>query len=376
MAGRSTSATLLRDVRAIFEFGVARDVSDRELLDRYLLADRAAAEAAFTFLVDRHGPMVLHVCRQLLDDPYDVEDAFQATFLVFLRRAESIRKRDSLASWLFGVATHVARRREPLQMARRIHERQAGELALAYREAGGHSDKLAALHGEIARLPERYREPIVLCHLEGLSTAAAAVRLGCAHGTVLSRLARARGRLRGSLTRRGRLEFAGPVARGRFPSEHKVPLPAGLVKATVQAAVQAATGRTASGAIFSHTITTLAHATLRTLFMTRMTLGAALIATAAVCTATTASFFPIAESGGSSARAASTSAPQNPAVKLAPDEQKVLRPQEIKDALYKILRRDHALRDPRWRFLITVRDVEGDTLSRRNIPASDQRGQP
>ncbi len=115
MAGRSTNATLLRDVRTIFEFGVARDVSDRELLDRFLFADRAVAEAAFTFLVERHGPMVLSACGQFLDDPYDVEDAFQATFLVFLRRAHSIRKRDSLASWLFGVATHVARRREAAQ---------------------------------------------------------------------------------------------------------------------------------------------------------------------------------------------------------------------------------------------------------------------
>ncbi len=219
MAGRSTNATLLRDVRTIFEFGVARDVSDLELLDRFLLADRAAAEAAFTSLVERHGPMVLHVCRQLLDDPYDVEDAFQATFLVFLRRAKSIRKRQSLASWLFGVATHVARRARSAATVRRFHEREAGELAQAHREARNiHSDELTALHEEIARLPDRFREPIVLCHLEGLSTAAAAIRLGCAHGTILSRLARARGRLRRSLARRGRSELACPVARGWFPA--------------------------------------------------------------------------------------------------------------------------------------------------------------
>jgi formylmethanofuran dehydrogenase subunit E len=190
----------------------------------------------------------------------------------------------------------------------------------------------------------------------------AAGRLGCAHGTILSRLARARGRLRRSLIRRGRLEFAGPVARGWFPSERMVPLPAGLVKSTVQAAVQGASVRTASGAILSSSVIALTHATLRTLFMTRMTLGVALLATAAVCTATTVSFLPFAARGGSFALAAATSAPQNHAEKLAPDEQKGLRPQEIKDALYRILRRDHALRDPRWPFLITVRDVEGDTL--------------
>ncbi len=139
-------------------------------------------------------------------------------------------------------------------------------------------------------------------------------------------------------------------------------LPAGLVKSTVQAAVQSASARTASGAILSPSVIALAHGTLRTFFMTRMTFGAALIATAAVCTATTVSLLPFAARGGSSALAAATSAPQNPAEKLAPGEQKGLRPQEIKDALYKILRRDLALRDPRWSFLITVRDVEGDTL--------------
>ncbi len=191
MAGRSTNATLLQDVRTIFEFGVASDVSDRELLERFLIGDRAAAEAAFTFLVERHGPMVLHVCQQFLDDPYDVEDAIQATFLVFLR---GHARSGSVIHWPVGSSESPGtwRAARTAANARRIHERQAGELALAYREApSGDPDKLAALHEEIARLPERYREPIVLCHLEGLSTAAAAGRLECAHGTVLSRLARA-----------------------------------------------------------------------------------------------------------------------------------------------------------------------------------------
>src|SRR5262249_20197239 len=134
MPGRLTSAALLRDFRTIFGVGVARDVSDTELIGRVLSGDRAAAEVAFTFLVERHGPMVLHVCRHLLSDPYDIEDAFQATFLVLLRRARSIRKRDSLASWLFGVAKRVARRARSAAAARRFHERQACGLATLRRE--------------------------------------------------------------------------------------------------------------------------------------------------------------------------------------------------------------------------------------------------
>ena len=156
-----------------------------------MTAGNADAEAAFTLLVERHGPMVLNVCRQILGDSHDAQDAFQASFLVFLRRAGSIRKRESVASWLFGVAMRVARRARYGVIVRRFHERKAGEVA-EFRPSStdGQSECLAALHEEIARLPERYREPIVLCHLEGLSTAAAAQRLGRAQGTILSRLAR------------------------------------------------------------------------------------------------------------------------------------------------------------------------------------------
>src|SRR5271166_2708821 len=110
MVAETRDAGLLREIRTLFSFGVTDHSPDRELLDRFLAAEHAESEAAFALLVERHGPMVLHVCRQVLDDSHDAQDAFQATFLVLLRRAASIRKRDSLASWLFGVAMRVARR--------------------------------------------------------------------------------------------------------------------------------------------------------------------------------------------------------------------------------------------------------------------------
>jgi RNA polymerase sigma factor (sigma-70 family) len=362
MAGETRNAVLLRDVQTLFGFGVARDLSDPQLLEQFLTADQREGEVAFTLLVERHGPMVLRVCRQVLDDSHDAQDAFQATFLVFLHRAGSIRKRDSLASWLFGVAMRVARRARDTAVVRRFHEQRAGELAAASVAAtNGPSERLAALHEEIARLPQRYREPIVLCHLEGLSTAAAAGRLGCAHGTILSRLARARERLRRRLTHPGRVEFAGLFVEARVPQEATVALPAALVNSTVQAAVHALAGRTALTAIVTPAAVALTEATLRTLFMTRITLVAALLTTAAVVTAVAVPF--VRPTRGSNSRDASTDkGTQGHEEKPRPIEQKMIRSRDLEDALYTILKRDREFNDRRWPFVIKVRDVQGKTL--------------
>ena len=150
----------------------------------------AVAEAAFEALVTRHGPMVLDVCGHIVCDSHDAQDAFQATFLVLAARAGSIRRRDALAGWLMGVARRVALRSRADAARRRLHERRAAE-----KQAERDGDPPASwpeLHEEIDRLPVRYREPVVLCYLEGVTTEAAALRLGCPHGTVLSRLSRAR----------------------------------------------------------------------------------------------------------------------------------------------------------------------------------------
>jgi len=305
MASETRNAVLLREVRTLFGFGVVQDFSDRQLLERYLTADHAESEAAFTFLVERHGPMVLHVCRQVLDDSHDAQDAFQATFLVFLRRARSIRKRDSLASWLFGVAMRVARRARYAAIVRRFHERHAGDLAAARSKAtNGHSECLAALHEEIARLPERYREPIVLCHLEGLSTAVVARRLGCAQGTILSRLARGRERLRRRLTERGLAVPVGLLAASVVPREAAAALPAALVSSTVQAAVRTVAGRAALAATVPIPVAALAQATLRTMLMTRLTIAAAVLVTATAVAALTIPF--VHPTLGAGPRAAAT----------------------------------------------------------------------
>ncbi len=362
MDGEARNAILLRDVQAIFDFGVVRDVSDPELLERFLTADHAVAEAAFTYLLERHGPMVLHVCRQLLEDSHDAEDAFQATFLVFLRRAGSIRKRHSLASWLFGVALRVARRTRDAAIVRRLHERHAGKLEAAPATAhSGTSEWLAALHEEIARLPDRYREPIVLCHLQGLSTLAAAGRLACAHGTILSRLARARVRLRRRLSQRGRVESLAPFVGPWLPQADNSRLPAALENSTIQMALHSLSGRTALATAVAPSVIALTEMTLRTLFMTRITVVAASLATAAVIAAVTVYLVRPTWRAGSHTTLTDAQT-QRTREKSRPIERQTIHSRNLEDSLYKILKRDHVFDDPRWPFVIKVREVRERAL--------------
>jgi RNA polymerase sigma factor (sigma-70 family) len=194
-------------LETLFRVGAVGRLEDAELLELFLRRDKAG-EAAFTILVQRHGPMVLRACQGVLRDPNDVEDAFQTTFLVLVRRAHTVQKLNSVGSWLFGVALRVSRRAR-VDTARRVaRERKRAEYAVLPswqldHESGAWADDYQELFEEIDRLPETFRQPVVLCYLEGLSTEQAALRLGCARGTILSRLARARDRLRQRLERSG-----------------------------------------------------------------------------------------------------------------------------------------------------------------------------
>ncbi|QDV36044.1 RNA polymerase sigma factor [Tautonia plasticadhaerens] len=179
-------------------------MTDTKLLGAFL--GRHDVEA-FEALVRRHGPLVLRVCRDVLDDPDDAEDAFQATFLVLVRRAETIRDPDSLGRWLHGVANRVALRARADARRRQIRERRGVEMAAM---APDHDDDEAALrelrpvlHTELDRLPKKLRDPLVLCYLEELSYEQAARRLRLPLGTLKARLSRGRDLLRSRLTRRG-----------------------------------------------------------------------------------------------------------------------------------------------------------------------------
>jgi RNA polymerase sigma factor (sigma-70 family) len=212
------------------------DLDDRTLLQRF---SGAKDESAFENLVRRHGPMVLGVCRRVLDNTHDAEDAFQATFLVLARKAHSLRNPELLANWLYGVAQRTARKAKVLAARRSQKERQAFPMA-ALNPTGNDEDGQeirALLDQELERLPAKYRLPLILCYLEGMTNEEAARKLGWPVGSMSYRLARGRELLRQRLAQRGQVlpsaAFAVMLARTTAPAT----LSGSLVKATVATAL-------------------------------------------------------------------------------------------------------------------------------------------
>jgi RNA polymerase sigma factor (sigma-70 family) len=279
MAGRPAGADILNPLDTLFRLGVVGDLSDRQLLHRFLSGRDGADQAAFAELVRRHGAMVLSVCREVLGNAHDAQDAFQATFLVLARKAGSVRNADSLSCWLHGVAYRVARRARSNAIRRRTSEYQVGAMkALAFECAVDRAEAWPELHEEVARLPKRYREPIVLCYLEGLSTEEAALRIGCPVGTVFSRMSRARERLRGRLVRRGLALPAAVLAAG-LTRPARAALPANWLNATVKASMGFTGRRVAEAAAASDAATTLARGVLHAMTISKLkVVGAAVLA--------------------------------------------------------------------------------------------------
>ena len=153
-----------------------------------------SAEAAFEELMIRHGPMVFGICKNVLQDVHDAQDAFQAVFLVLANRARSIRRKDSVASWLFGVAKRVSARARSRAARRRAIDKKAAEQASECYILPEHDADREIVHEELDRLPERLRAPIVLCYLEGLSYDAAAHQLELSEGMLRGRFSQAKKR--------------------------------------------------------------------------------------------------------------------------------------------------------------------------------------
>jgi RNA polymerase sigma factor (sigma-70 family) len=198
-----TLAGVRTQLETLFNQGMLGDLTDGELLARFLTGDAPSAEAAFAVLVDRHGPMVMRVCRGALGTEHDAEDASQAVFLILARRAGSVRRRDSAASWLYGVARRVAARARRDDARRLKHERRRAEMVARHAEAPVVPGACDGIYEEIDALPEIYRSALVLCYLEGLSHEQAARWLRCPLRTFQSRLLRAKERLGQRLARRG-----------------------------------------------------------------------------------------------------------------------------------------------------------------------------
>jgi RNA polymerase sigma factor (sigma-70 family) len=264
---------LVTALRRIVSTRPAAESTDSHLLECYVASRE---EAAFAALVRRHGGMVWGVCRRVLSDANDADDAFQATFLVLVHKAASLRGRESLASFLQGVAWRLARRVKADAARRQARERRAeAERSADAGEDVMHRDLRQILDEELDRLPEKYRAPLILCYLEGKSYTEAARELGWKDGTVCDRLARAREMLRRQLTRRG-LTLSGAALAAPFVEP--MTAPAASVAAVLRMATLFALGQSAAGTIPT-SVATLAQGILHTMAVAKLkTVGSVVLA--------------------------------------------------------------------------------------------------
>ncbi|OAI39990.1 hypothetical protein AYO40_00850 [Planctomycetaceae bacterium SCGC AG-212-D15] len=238
--------------------------ADAVLLDRFVTNRDADA---FSEIVRRHGPMVFCVCRRFLGVDSEAEDAFQATFLVLVRKVRSISHRERLGAWLYGVAVRVAQKTRANAARRRALEQRV----TAMNRIGPQVEPLASdfwtvLDEELSRLPDRYRLPFVRCHLQGGTRAEVARELGWSEGTLSSRLSRALQVLRGRLVRRGVAFGAAGLAMG-LPSSGAVAVPPVLLHTTTKVCLLVAGGQALSACAVSSNVILLVKGVVRTMFL-------------------------------------------------------------------------------------------------------------
>jgi len=269
----SVMSQVVRRLRGAIAHRDVAELTDGQLLALYI---ERRDDATFEGLVRRHGAMVLGVCRRLLrhaQHAQDAEDAFQATFLVLVRKAESIRPQDMVGNWLYGVAYQTALRARSAAGRRAVHERQVADMPEPSALPPDAGDWRPVLDCELHGLPEKYRVPIVLCDLEGKGHEEAARQLGWPVGTLSGRLSRARQLLGKRLLRRGVSLSAGALA-ATLSGEATAGVPAALVTGTVHGAGVATSAATSSAAAL------LAEQVLRGMGLAKLklTVAAALLA--------------------------------------------------------------------------------------------------
>lgn len=253
-------------------------LTDGQLLDCFVAR---RDEAAFEALVRRHGPMVLGVCRRVAGHVQDAEDAFQATFLVLVRKAASLQVRELVGNWLYGVACRTALKARTASARRRAKERQVQDMprpADAPGDVWEHVQPL--LDAELERLPEKYRVPVVLCELEGRSRKDVAQQLGLPEGTLSSRLAAARRMLAKRLGRRGLALSGGALASMLTLQAASACVPAPLLETTVKAATPAAAGQ-AAASLISARVAALMEGVLKAMLLTKLKIATAVLLLAA-----------------------------------------------------------------------------------------------
>jgi RNA polymerase sigma factor (sigma-70 family) len=266
---------VLQHLRKLAAVQTYRELSDGDLLERFV---GARDEAAFTVLIERHGPMVLGVCRRALPGFHDAEDACQATFLVLARKADSVRKKASLSSWLHGVACRAASKLKR-DHARRVRREGATDAPtqtdpaaeVSWREVQGILDE------ELELLPERYRTPVILCYLDGMTRDEAARRLGLTPGSLHGRLERARHLLRRRLDQRGLTLAAMMSVAVLSESAAQAALAPTFVVSSTRAALSLAAGQHLTERVVAAQVLNLTREVLKTMFLTKLKLGSAAV---------------------------------------------------------------------------------------------------
>jgi RNA polymerase sigma factor (sigma-70 family) len=261
------------------------DLTDGQLLALFI---ERRDEAAFAALVRRHGSMVLGVCLRVARNRHDAEDAFQATFLVLVRKAASITSRELLANWLYGVAYNTALKARQATAKRWMREKQVREMPEPVKpESDTLSEDLRPLlDQELSRLPDKYRTPIVLCDLEGKTRKEAAQQLGCPEGSLSSRLARARTLLAKRLSRHGLLMPSGALAAVLAQSASSASVPTPVMTSTINTATLFAAGQGVAG-VLPPQVAALTAGVLKAMMLTKLKtamgvlLGVTLLLTAA-----------------------------------------------------------------------------------------------
>jgi RNA polymerase sigma factor (sigma-70 family) len=261
---------VLRYLRRVTGAAGSGDVTDADLLARFL---KERDEASFELLLWRHGTMVLHVCRDVTRDEHAAEDAFQATFLTLVRKAASIRSRESLGAWLYQVAYRAALRARRGKCETVNLDLVATPAVAELPDEAALRELRPLLHEEVERLPAKYRTPIVLCYLEGLTHEEAARQLGRPKGTVAGRMARARELLRRRLARRGIGLAVALSALALAPISTAATVPAALVQITLRAAVLTV-ARKAAGAVSAHVLA-LSEGVIQAMYWHKVKLAAA-----------------------------------------------------------------------------------------------------
>jgi RNA polymerase sigma factor (sigma-70 family) len=280
MTTSATRGAVFQQIDRLYRDGTLAGLGDVQLLERYITG---RDEAAFEALVNLHGPMVLGLCRRVLRDPRDIEDAFQATFLILVRKAPTIQDPGLLSNWLYGVAYRVARRARSQTLRRRDREIAVENLdAPAPLENADAYGLGPVLDQELNRLPRKYRAALVLCYLKGHTHDQAAEELACPVGTVRSRLARGRDLLRRRLTSRGHAPTAAILGADTvLPAKlFTEAVPPSLASATVRAAFAVGASKTIKAGAASASALSLTQGVLTTMKLAQLKLiGMAFLAT-------------------------------------------------------------------------------------------------